>query len=248
MNLRLYHDTHRITPRKPCAVPACGNKAIERATLCSLHDKRKQRTGSALHHGLSIEERRPVVRAIGRVIRQQLKCDDLNTVMMLHALLQLIHDLPSGLPRLNELRYRTPLVKAQAILFHVNRQHWAHTHARKKTPRTERTWIIQLLAWCMASELLAPSICSAPLYVQTQVIQGLYSRLWRYEPKNYEVENGRGGVVRTVVYNRRPSSLQSRWTVQRMYEMVSPCYLDWYRAHVEEIKTLIPASEYTKVE
>jgi hypothetical protein len=199
-----------------------------------------------MHHGLSIEERRPVVKALARLIRQQLNNDDFNTAMMLTELLRLLHDLPSGLPRLNALRGRAPLVKAQAILSQLNRQRWASIkHPTTRTPQTERTWAIRLLALCMSSELLAPAVCSSSQFVSTQVCQGLYAELWRRELKVYMVENGRGGVVRTVVYNKRPSSLQSRWTVQRMYEMVSPCYRDWYRAHVEEIKTLIPASEYT---
>lgn len=253
MNLRLrnkrYHATHRSTRHKACAVPVCGNKANERASLCSRHEKRQQRTGSALHHGLSLEQRRPVVKAIGRVIRQQLKRDDFNTFMLVHEMLQLLHNLPSGLPRLNQLRSRTPLVKAQTVLYHVNRQRWiSKVHPRKRTPKTERTWAIRLLALCMSSELLAPTVCSAPRYRKTQVCQGVYAQLWKKEPKRYEVDNGRGGVTRTIVWNARPSSLQSRWTVQRMYEMLSPCYRDWYRANELNIKRAIPASEYIKTE
>lgn len=238
----------RRLPPVPCSIQACPDRAEDRATLCPRHRKHRARTGSPVHPGLTIEQRQPVVRAIGRTIRQAIKRNDLNTEMMVHELTQLIHALPSGLPRLNGLRYRSPLVKAQAILFHVNRQHWAHTQARKKTPRTEQTWMIQLLAWCMASELLAPAVCSAPMYVRTQVSQGLYSRLWRYEPKNYEVENGRGGMVRTVVYNKRPGSLQSKWTARRLYELVEPCYREWFRAHIDELKTAVPANMYTMAE
>lgn len=235
-------------PQVPCDVPACPNRAVDRASLCPLHAKRKQRTGSALHHGLTLEQRRPLVKAIGRMIRQQLKRDDFNSVMMLHELLRIIHDLPSGLPRLNEFRYKTPRVKAQAILYHLNRQRWASIkHPTTRTPTTERTFAIRLLSLCMASELLAPSVCAAPLYVQTQVCQGLYAQLWKRKLQVFEVENGRGGIVRTVIYNKRPS-LQSSWTVRRLYEMVSPCYLDWYWGHVKDIKTLIPASEYMKAE
>jgi hypothetical protein len=234
----------------PCAIPACpnraGDKAGDRGHLCPRHRKHKARTGSPIHPGLTVEARRPAVKAIGRIIRQQLKRQDLNTKMMVHELTRLLHDLPPGLPRLNELRGRTPFVKAQTILFHLNRQRWTTLrNPRTRTPKTERTFAIRLLSLCMASELLAPPVCGAPMYVKTQVCQGLYAELWLRKLQVFEVENGRGGVTRTVIYNHRPSSIQSAWTVRRLYEMLSPCYLDWYARHEDQIREAIPASTYT---
>jgi hypothetical protein len=236
-------------PRHPCPVPGCVDRDVDRAVHCPRHAKQQARTGSALHHGLTLDQRRPVVKVIGLLIRRELRAHDLQTEMMVNELRQLLQNLPSGLPRLNELRGRRPLVKAQAVLYHVNRQRWVdRCITRIRTAKTEQTWAIRLLALCMSSELLAPSVCSAPRYVQTQVSQGVYAQLWPKEPKRYVVDDGRGGVTRTVIWNARPSSLQSRWTAQRLYELMSPCYLTWYRAHVDEIKTAIPASEYTKAE
>jgi hypothetical protein len=212
---------------KRCIVIECPNPRLPFGSLCRKHHKHETRTGSAFHNALTQEECRLYRNRIQSTMHQLLRKRDESTTLMVRSLICLLHGLPRNMPRLNDIgRSHCPLLKAQAILFHADRQRYLKS--RQRTSKTENRFAVLLLASMMAAELAASRLTDLRMYRATQVCHAIRRLIWKREQKVYELDNGRGEIRSYLVYSYRPA-LQSKAVVRRLYGLVEPIYRFWLR-------------------
>jgi len=215
--------------QKRCIVIKCASPRLPFGSLCRKHHKHETRTGSAFHDALSQKECRLYRNRIQSKMHQLLRKRDESTTFMVRAIIRLLRGLPNNMPRLNDIgRSHCPQIKAQAILFHADRQRYLKR--RSRTTKTEKRFAVLLLATMMAAELAAGRVTDRPMYRATQVCHAIRLLIWKREHKVYELDNGRGGVTCHVMYSYRPA-LQSKAVVRKLYAMVEPIYRFWLRDH-----------------
>lgn len=199
--------------------------------------------GCARYPNFKNSQRKPWIRATKAFLVRQLLAGDWDTCLLVRQAHQELGML-SARPMSN--RGGTPLERAQAIIGNIVKQGKAPVIPGSGTWKRRRFTPLDIVIAALATDIMYRHWEGTPLrtpYYRAVQIGKAIHYLLRHEVRVYEVEDGHGGIRRTVLKQR--IGLSSRNVCQRLQQLTEKIYGEYMAKHGSSIASHVLNATHT---